>query len=268
MSFSENADMADKFREALSPRTGSLVREIALIGKELGVGIFLVGGTVRDILIGRRSYDLDVLVEKKAIELGRILAMVYDLSLKEYPKFGTCTLVFPSDETVKGIKVDIASAREETYAAPGTLPRVRPSTVERDLRRRDFTVNSLAMEVGKEDFGVIRDVCGGLRDLNEKLIRVLHDESFLDDPSRIFRAVRFSERLSFNIEEHTGKLIDQAVKSGMMRRVRESRIKEEWSLLEAEGEEVFIRAVKKLEDILKEEMCFVRDAVKSGKEGK
>ena len=264
MAIRGNVDKIQLSRETFAPGAMSVIRKVASIAERMGMDVYLVGGTVRDMLIGRRSDDIDIVTEGSAIELGKALADNYALDVREYPKFGTCTLMFPHRSFFRlvlgDIRVDIAMAREETYSSPGALPGVRPSSIATDLARRDFTVNAMAIGITEKSSGILKDFCGGVKDVERGIIRILHDNSFLDDPARIFRAARFETRFSFTIEEHTAALLKQAVNSGMIRCMRESRIREEWALV---GEErLSKKCITTLEGLLGSEMRFVRELVR------
>lgn len=200
----------------------------------MGCAAFLVGGTVRDMVLGVKNLDLDIVVEGPpdrcgdisragdAIKLGEKLLEKFGGALVVHRQFGTCTLV-----TKKGLKIDLATARKEIYARPAALPTVEFSSLKDDLARRDFTINSMAVSINKDDFGRLIDLCGGKSDLERGIIRVMHDKSFIDDPTRIFRARRFASRLGFSIEPHTLGLMRSAVKKGMLAKLSKYRINKE-----------------------------------------
>lgn len=188
----------------------------------MGYKAFLVGGTVRDIILDKESLDLDITVEGDAIKLGERLAEELGGTLVAHKMFGTCTL------ELKGkVKIDFATARKETYEKPAALPKVEPSSLKDDLARRDFTINAMAMSLNKEDFGRLIDLFGGREDLAKGIIRVMHDKSFIDDPTRIFRAVRFGKRFGFAIDRRTLRLIESAIKKGMLNKLSKYRINKE-----------------------------------------
>jgi tRNA nucleotidyltransferase (CCA-adding enzyme) len=166
-----------------------------------GEGVYLVGGAVRDLLLGRESFDVDLAVEGDAIEFARGLGG----EVTAHGRFGTAVVRFPD-----GRQVDVVTCRHETYAAPAALPDVEAGTIEDDLARRDFTVNAMAAALGS-DFGRLVDPHGGLADLEQRAIRVLHDGSFVDDPTRIFRAVRYEARLGFRMDDRTERLAREGV---------------------------------------------------------
>lgn len=186
-----------------------LLRIIRTIGKEADrkqLPAYAVGGIVRDMIIGKKNFDLDINVEGDAIGLARILARKWKAPLTVYKDFQTASLQLPTD-----VRVDLARTRQERYAHPGALPAVRFGNLKSDLYRRDFTVNAMAIAINAGRFGQLIDEFGGLKDLLKKKIRILHDRSFIDDPTRILRAVRFEQRYHFQIERRTLTLIKLAL---------------------------------------------------------
>ena len=184
-------------------------------------GVYLVGGAVRDLLLGREPRELDVVVEGDAVALARRLdpaAVVHD-------RFATATVV------VDGHVMDLATARRERYPQPGALPDVWPASLAEDLRRRDVTVNAIALPVGG---GPLAAVPGALDDLAAGFLRVLHDASFADDPTRLHRMARYAPRLGFEIEPHTRALAEAAVLGGALGTVSGSRIGAELRLAAGE----------------------------------
>ncbi len=182
----------------------TLLSNIATQAETLGVPCYVVGGFVRDLLLGKPINDLDVVVEGDAINLGKKLVDVYGGKLTPHFKFHTAIWHLPNSTDF----VDLITARKEIYEMPGALPKVTPSTIEDDLRRRDFTINAMALRLDGEGFGEILDPLDGQADLERRVIRVLHPRSFMDDPTRIFRAIRYEGRYSFNIEPLTLGLVD------------------------------------------------------------
>lgn len=164
----------------------------------------VVGGWVRDLILGRASKDWDVVVEGETGPVVRALAAAEGARLKSHAAFGTHTLTYPD-----GTSLDVATARTETYASPGALPRVRPATLSEDARRRDFTVNTLYLRL-PVDAGDLWDPLGGLADLDRGWIRALHPRSFIDDPTRVFRAARYAGRFGWTVEPATRAWIEQA----------------------------------------------------------
>ncbi len=199
----------------------SVLKIIQKIGRKADqrhVPAYVAGGIVRDILLGRRNLDIDVVVEGDAIELAQEIALGFKAQVKRYGQFGTATL-----ELTQGMRVDFAGARQERYSHPGALPVVREGARKDDLFRRDFTINAMAVRINKNHFGELIDEFGGLSDLKNGLIRVLHDQSFEDDPTRILRAVRFEQRFCFSIERKTLGLLRQAVEGKVMNTVKPPR---------------------------------------------
>ncbi len=183
---------------------------------------YLVGGAVRDLLLGLDPVDIDIAIEGDARSVARALADRIGGSAREYERFGTAD-VDVGDETLH-----LASTREESYDAPGELPRVTPTaSLSEDLRRRDFTVNAMAIGLTGDDLGHLYDPHGGLGDLDTRTIRVLHDRSFQDDPTRLLRAVRYASRLGFALDPETERLAREAVAAGALGTVSGPRIRDE-----------------------------------------
>jgi tRNA nucleotidyltransferase (CCA-adding enzyme) len=167
--------------------------------------LYLVGGVVRDLLLGRTNLDLDLVVEGDAINLAHRLASITQGKLLTHPHFGTAKLQWDK------WSVDLATARSETYAQPGALPTVKPGSISEDLFRRDFTINAMAIELNSSHYGELLDPYGGKSDLEHKLIRVLHERSFVDDATRIWRGLRYEQRLNFQLEPVTLKLLKRDI---------------------------------------------------------
>jgi tRNA nucleotidyltransferase (CCA-adding enzyme) len=167
-----------------------------------GVELFLVGGAVRDLILGASHIDLDVVVEGDAIELAAALSAADpNTRLTRYPRFGTASVI------AETFRIDFAQARTETYARAGALPQVRQALLDADLARRDFTINAMALPLTGMASGRLIDPHGGRRDLKAHVIRVLHEDSFRDDATRIMRAVRYAGRFGFKIEPKTLRLL-------------------------------------------------------------
>jgi len=195
--------------------------EIGEIARSLGFKAYIVGGVVRDILLGKEVWDLDFVVEGDAIEVARRLAQRHGVNLHPFPEFGTAHL------KVGALKIEFATARRETYPRPGAYPKVERASLKEDLIRRDFTINAMALSVNPEDFGTLIDYFGGIRDLKDRIIRVLHPVSFIEDPVRILRALRFSGRLGFKLSKSTERLLRQAVNLGLLEEAPRGRIMNE-----------------------------------------
>ena len=206
-----------------------LLQRIGKTANSMGMDAFLAGGTVRDLLLGAKNLDLDIVVEGEAIKLGEKLSQELNAALVVHKSFGTCTLV-----TKDNLKIDLTTARKETYKRPAAFPTVEFSSLKDDLARRDFTINAMAISLNKENFGQLIDFFGGARDLSQGVIRVMHDGSFIDDPTRIFRAVRFERRFGFSIDARTLKLIKAAIRKKMLEKVSKGRIQKEMILINKE----------------------------------
>jgi tRNA nucleotidyltransferase (CCA-adding enzyme) len=194
-------------------------------------GVYLVGGTVRDILLGEPNFDVDIAVEGDAIELARSVADALGGRVRAHSKFGTAVIVYGNDE-----RVDVVTARTEFYDAPAALPSVEHATIREDLFRRDFTINAMAASLKGEDFGRLVDPFDGRRHLAEKRIRVLHNLSFIDDPTRIFRAIRYESRYGFEMDDHTQRLARGTVEMGLVGDLSSARLRDELVALLEEGD--------------------------------
>jgi tRNA nucleotidyltransferase (CCA-adding enzyme) len=205
----------------LSKLDKKLLDDATLIGEEaakFGCRSYLVGGIVRDLILGRPNADLDVVVEGNAIQLGRRLAGIMKMQIITYAEFRTAKL-FDS----KGRHIDLASARREFYPKPAALPVVDEGNLQADLFRRDFTINAIALSLSPGSFGQLADMYAGQDDLAAGIIRVFHDNSFEDDPTRIFRAIRFEQRFDFRMEERTAELFNKAIKSKVYKKLSDPR---------------------------------------------
>ena len=216
-----------------------VLREIGRLADERGLSVYLVGGVVRDLLLKRENWDLDLTVEGDGITFARLVADRYGAGLAVFERFATARLAFPD-----GLKMDIATTRRESYAQPAVLPKVQPASIEEDLYRRDFTINAIAMQLNPGQFGRLLDAYGGQRDLRAGTIRVLHAGSFQDDPTRIFRAIRFEQRFGFRLERITAHLLAQAASRNLIHQLSGPRLKNEILLLFSEHDPV--RAIARL----------------------
>jgi tRNA nucleotidyltransferase (CCA-adding enzyme) len=199
----------------------NIIEIVGKIADKLKVRAYIVGGPVRDKLLGIKNLDMDFVVEGDGIRFAEALNKELKGKLTAYKAFGTATI------NAKGKRIDVVTSRKETYKRPAAYPTVKPGTIKDDLFRRDFTVNAMAISLNKKDSGKLIDFYGGQKDLKKGVIRVMHDKSFMDDPTRIFRAVRFSVRFGFRIEPHTKKLIKEAILDGLLGEVNAGRIKKE-----------------------------------------
>jgi tRNA nucleotidyltransferase (CCA-adding enzyme) len=216
-----------------------LLKQIGRLGDERGVSVYLVGGVVRDLLLKRENLDLDLTVEGDGIAFARVVADRYGAGLAVFERFATARLAFPD-----GLKMDIATTRRESYAQPALLPTVQPASIEADLSRRDFTINAIAVQLNRRQFGRVLDPCGGQGDLRARAIRVLHTGSFQDDPTRIFRAIRFEQRFGFRLERTTVGLLAQAASTALIQGLSGPRLRNEILLLLAEHDPV--RAIARM----------------------
>ncbi|HEY3051639.1 MAG TPA: hypothetical protein VGJ40_07920 [Gaiellaceae bacterium] len=194
-------------------------------------GVYLVGGSVRDILLGERNFDVDIVVEGDAIALARELAKKLDGRVRAHRTFGTAVVLYGDDE-----RVDVVTARSESYHAPAVLPAVEPGTIDEDLRRRDFTINAMAVSLKGDALGELVDPFGGRADLEDGRIRVLHDRSFIDDPTRILRAIRYEDRYGFRMDEETVRLARGCIATGHVGALSGARLRDELVALLEEGD--------------------------------
>ncbi len=213
-------------RERLPERLQRLLEEFGRIGDELGYSIYAVGGFVRDLLMRVENFDIDIVVEGDGIQFAETVERGVPCRIRTHKKFGTAIILFPD-----GLKVDVATARLEIYDSPAALPTVERGSIKMDLYRRDFTINTLAIQLNPKAFGEIIDFFGGMKDIKEKVIRVLHNLSFVEDPTRIFRAIRFEQRLGFQIGKHTQNLMKNSVKMGFLQRLSGGRVLSELILI-------------------------------------
>ncbi len=214
--------MQDKF-----PKERFMLLELCgEVARQMGYNVYLVGGSVRDLLRNKSNLDLDVVVEGHGISFAKKLAAKINGRVRSHHKFNTAVIVLPD-----GFKLDIATARTEYYESPAVLPTVEASSIKKDLYRRDFTINTLAVKLNKPGFGTLIDFFGGRRDLKDCTIRILHNLSFVEDPTRAFRAIRFAERFDFHIGKHTANLIKTAVKMNLFESLSGSRLYDELMLL-------------------------------------
>ncbi|MEW6163279.1 MAG: CBS domain-containing protein [Nitrospirota bacterium] len=202
------------------------------VAEESGFNAYLVGGSVRDLLRGEENLDIDIVIEGDGISFSKVLGERLNARVRTHQRFGTAQVI--TDK----LKLDVATARTEYYESPAALPKVEISSIKKDLYRRDFTINTLAIKLNPKDFGLLIDFFGGQRDLREKTIRVLHNLSFIEDPTRAFRAIRFSERFGFKISKHTENLIKSAIKMDLFERLSGPRLYEELLLLFNETEPI------------------------------
>jgi tRNA nucleotidyltransferase (CCA-adding enzyme) len=228
-------NLGTRLADSLHPEILAYLKVAATEAAHRNWRIYLVGGAVRDLALGLSSFDLDLAVEGDAIELAKAIAATPE-DVTVHHRFNTARVKWG------GHHIDLARSREETYARPGALPTVRPGTIEHDLLRRDFTINAMALSLNADDWGRVVDLYGGLDDLRRRAIRVLHSRSFIDDATRIWRAVRYEQRLDFCIEPETLQLLERD--RGMLGTITADRLRYELECIlgEARPEKIFFRA--------------------------
>lgn len=234
--------LAEKIETGMGSELKGILHAAGSLAAGMGFCAYAVGGMVRDLLLGRGSFDLDIVVEGEGIRFARSLAGRLQARVKGYERFGTATITLPTRT-----KVDVATARTEVYDEPAALPRVTPGSIRDDLFRRDFTINAMALSLAPAEFGRLLDEFGGVRDIRERRIRVLHDRSFIDDPTRIFRAVRFESRLGFRIVASDVRLIGSALSDSLLQKLQEYRIAAELRLILKEPDPA--RPLRRLEQL-------------------
>jgi tRNA nucleotidyltransferase (CCA-adding enzyme) len=232
--------------ERVPPEISSALRLIGEVADEAGFPVYLVGGIVRDLFLRVRNLDVDIVVESDGITFAGMFVKKAGGRMKTHQKFGTAIVVLPS-----GLKIDIATARLEYYESPAAMPTVELSSIKKDLYRRDFTINTLAVRLNRKRFGELIDFFGGLRDIKEKTIRVLHSLSFVEDPTRVLRAIRFEQRFDFRMCKHTQNLIKSAVNMKLFDRLTGERIYTELMLMFSEAEPLKVLKRMKEWDLLK-----------------
>ena len=203
----------------LEQKTFEVLATAGRVADSLGIEVYLVGGLVRDLLLRNKNLDIDLVAQGDGIEYGRELARDLGARIRPHRKFKTAVIVLPD-----GLKLDVASARTEYYEAPGAHPMVERGSIKLDLYRRDFSINALAINLNESRFGHVIDYFGGLRDIKDRTIRILHNLSFVDDPTRMIRAVRFEQKFDFTIGKHTEYLLKGAVAKGYLTRTQGPRV--------------------------------------------
>ncbi len=218
-------------KERLSKRLVDILKTLGKIADKKGYRAYVVGGFVRDLFLYRVNEDIDIVIEGDGIAFAKKYASMVGARIHSYKKFGTAVIIFPD-----GFKIDVASARMEYYKFPAALPTVEMSSIKLDLFRRDFTVNTLAIQLCPDRFGILIDFFTAQKDIKEKTIRILHNLSFVEDPTRVFRAIRFEQRFGFSIGKLTSGLIENAVKMDFFKRLSGRRVFAEFrQILEEEN---------------------------------
>jgi len=228
----------------IPPRIMKILVEAGKLAYDMGFSVFIVGGFVRDLLLGVENLDIDLVVEGDGIFYAQRFAEKLGVSLTVHREFGTAILNL--GEQFK-FHIDIATSRREYYPYPAALPQVEPAPLKEDLFRRDFTVNAMAISLNPPNFGNLIDFFGGKEDIKKRKVKVLYPKSFIDDPTRIFRAVRFEQRYKFSLDENTEKFIRKALEEKVFQRLSGTRIKEELiQILEEDRPERNIRRMHNL----------------------
>ncbi len=213
-------------QERLSPGLMEIMKAIGEIASGIEMSAYVVGGFVRDLFLYRNNEDIDIVIEGDGIAFAKKYAKMHGARVHAYDKFGTAVIIFKD-----GFKIDVASARMEYYKFPAALPTVEMSSIKLDLFRRDFTINTLAIHLNPRKFGTLIDFFSAQRDIKDKVIRVLHNLSFVEDPTRVFRAIRFEQRFGFSIGKLTSGLIENAVKMDFFKRLSGKRVFAEFKLI-------------------------------------
>jgi tRNA nucleotidyltransferase (CCA-adding enzyme) len=232
----EAAEPADEPMESIAEELSQIDRlqpafEAIAAASEAVEGVYLVGGTVRDILLGETSFDVDVAVEGDAVGLARTIAGELGGRTRVHEKFGTAVVLYGGGE-----RIDVVTARTEFYDAPAALPAIEHASIREDLQRRDFTINAMAASLKGADFGRLVDPFGGRGDLATQTVRVLHNLSFIEDPTRIFRAIRLENRFGFRMDEHTARLARSCIEMGLVGDLSSARLRDELIALFEEGD--------------------------------
>lgn len=231
--WSKRKNIQSVLSEQLPKNIIRILKEFGQLAATIGYRAYAVGGFVRDLLLRRPNFDIDIVVEGDAIEFARTFAEEHGIRCKIHRKFNTAMLIFPDQ-----LRVDVASARFEYYQHPAALPIVEFSSLKMDLYRRDFTINTLSLALNPDEFGQLIDFFSGQRDIKEKIVRVLHNLSFVEDPTRILRAIRFEQRFGFKIGKQSAALIRNAVRMGLIQKLGGHRFLHEIQLILEEDDPV------------------------------
>ena len=216
-------NVAALVREQLPEAHVRILELAGALGDELDMAVYAVGGFVRDLMLRQPNLDIDLSIEGDGIAFAEALAKRLNGWIRPHQKFKTA-IVFYTDEHGQEQHLDVATARLEFYEHPGALPTVQLSSIKMDLYRRDFTINALAIQLNSKRFGILIDPFGAQRDIKEKFINVLHSLSFVEDPTRLLRAVRFERRFNFRTSQQTERLIKNALALDMLGKLSGSRL--------------------------------------------
>lgn len=206
-----------------------LLRTVGEVAEKNGYAAYAVGGFVRDLLLRIKNLDLDIVIEGDGIQFAKIIAKFLGGKIRTHEKFNTAVVILPD-----GFKIDIVTARLEYYEHPAAMPTIEMSSIKLDLFRRDFTINAMAIHLNPDTFGCLIDFFNCQNDIKDRQVRILHNLSFVEDPTRVFRAIRLEQRMSFQIGKHTEKLIKNAVKMNLFDRIAGNRLLTELQLILSE----------------------------------
>jgi tRNA nucleotidyltransferase (CCA-adding enzyme) len=255
--FEKKKNMAAMLKERLPRRLINLFKDLGNVADMLGYNAYLVGGFVRDLFLKQENLDVDIVVEGDGIKFAHEFSQHHEARVRSHRKFGTAVLISPD-----GFKVDVATARMEYYESPAAPPTVEMSSLKMDLFRRDFTMNTLAIKLNKREYGSLVDHFGAQKDIKEKVIRVMHNLSIVEDPTRVLRAIRFEQRFGFRIGKLTLALMKNAVKINCFKELSGRRLFLELKLLLMEQEPV--QAIKRMNEF--HLLQFISPAIKFTKD--
>jgi tRNA nucleotidyltransferase (CCA-adding enzyme) len=240
--FVRKKNIAYLMEERLPEHIIEILKSIGEVADTLEYNAYLIGGFVRDLILKFDNLDIDIVIEGDGIRFAQEYAKKFQVRIRYHLKFKTAVLIFPN-----GFKVDVATARSEYYESPAALPVVELSSIKMDLYRRDFTINTLAVKLNPRHYGILIDFFGAQKDLKERAIRVLHNLSFVEDPTRAFRAVRFEQRFGFKMGKLTANLIQNAIRIGGVEKLAPKRIFTELQLILSDNNPLPI--LKRLNDL-------------------
>ncbi|MDI6783317.1 MAG: CBS domain-containing protein, partial [bacterium] len=236
------SSIAELMQDRLPADILMLLHKIGEVAESNGYTAFVVGGFVRDLLLNVPNFDLDVVVEGDGITFARKFAKLMHGHIKSHKRFNTAIVALPNHQ-----KVDIATARTEFYEYPAALPQVEASTIKHDLYRRDFTINAMTVKLNPAEFGMLYDYFNGRRDLKKRVVRVLHNLSFVEDPTRIFRAIRFEQRYNFRIEKNTRHCLLNALDLELFDKLGNQRVREEVIQILSESDP--LKAIRRMQEL-------------------
>ncbi|MDD5477146.1 MAG: CCA tRNA nucleotidyltransferase [Candidatus Omnitrophica bacterium] len=244
------------YLEKLPPELKKIIDLAAEVSQETAMPAYLVGGFLRDLILGVANFDIDITVEGSGIIFAQKLAKKLKSGIRIHERFGTATLTLDNC-----LKVDIATTRKEKYPSCACLPVVSSGSLKEDLMRRDFTINAMAVSIAQDNEQKLIDPFGGKEDLKSGRIRILHDLSFKDDPTRILRAIRFEQRFDFKIEPKTLALLKEAIGAGLLSKAHAHRTRDDLILMLKERDP--LKQIKRLGDL--GGLSFLSDKLKFGK---